>query len=50
VAEPGAWTIERIDPIGNVKGSAGIYSDAPSNPAGGSEIYYDNIKVYRNKK
>ena len=49
-AEPGAWTIERIDPIGNVKGSAGIYSDAPSNPAGGSEIYYDNIKVYRNKK
>ena len=46
-AEPGAWTIERIDPIGNVKGSAGIYSDAPSNPAGGSEIYYDNIKVYQ---
>jgi hypothetical protein len=48
--EPAAWTIERIDPIGNVKGSAGIYSDVPSNPAGGSEIYYDNIKVYRNKK
>jgi outer membrane protein assembly factor BamB len=48
-AEPAAWTIERIDPIGNVKGSAGIYADAPSNPAGGSEIYYDNIKVYRNK-
>ena len=24
-AEPAAWTIERIDPIGNVKGSAGIY-------------------------
>ncbi|HXG57046.1 MAG TPA: PQQ-binding-like beta-propeller repeat protein [Vicinamibacterales bacterium] len=48
--EPAEWTIERIDPIGNVKGSAGIYADAPSNPAGGSEIYYDNIKVYRNKK
>jgi outer membrane protein assembly factor BamB len=48
--EPSAWTIERIDPIGNVSGSAGIYSDAPSNPAGGSEIYYDNIKVYKNKK
>ncbi|MBA3298092.1 MAG: PQQ-binding-like beta-propeller repeat protein [Acidobacteria bacterium] len=48
--EPADWTIERIDPIGNVKGSAGIYADAPSNPAGGSEIYYDNIKVYRNKK
>jgi outer membrane protein assembly factor BamB len=48
--EPAAWTIERIDPIGNLKGSAGIYADAPSNPAGGSELYYDNIKVYRNKK
>ncbi len=48
--EPAAWTIERIDPIGNVKGSAGIYADAPSNPAGGSEIYYDNIKVYKNKR
>jgi len=48
--EPAAWTIERIDPIGNVKGSAGIYADAPSNPAGGSELYYDNIKIYRNKK
>jgi hypothetical protein len=48
--EPAAWTIERIDPIGNTKGSAGIYADAPSNPAGGSEIYYDNIKVYKNKK
>jgi outer membrane protein assembly factor BamB len=47
--EPAAWTIERIDPIGNVKGSAGVYADAPSNPAGGSEIYYDNIKVYKNK-
>ena len=48
--EPAAWTVERIDPIGNVKGSVGIYADAPSNPAGGSELYYDNIKVYRNKK
>jgi outer membrane protein assembly factor BamB len=48
--EPAAWTVERIDPIGNAKGSVGIYADAPSNPAGGSELYYDNIKVYRNKK
>ena len=54
--EPVAWTIERVDPIGNLKGSAGIYADAmnsqPKNPdgtGGGSEIYYDNIKVYRNK-
>ena len=55
--EPAAWTIERVDPIGSVKGSPGIYADAmnsqPKNPdgtGGGSEIYYDNIKVYRNKK
>ncbi len=47
--EPQAWTIERIDPIGNLKGSPGIYADAPSRVGGGSELYYDNIKVYRNK-
>ena len=48
--EPAAWTIERIDPIGSVKGAAGIYADVMnSDPKGGSEIYYDNIKVYRNK-
>jgi hypothetical protein len=48
--EPAAWTIERIDPIGNLKGSPGLYADAPSAAGGGSEIYYDNIKVYRNSK
>jgi outer membrane protein assembly factor BamB len=47
--EPQAWTIERIDPIGNVKGSPGLYADAPSQAGGGAELYYDNIKVYRNK-
>ena len=48
--EPAAWTIERIDPIGNTKGSPGIYADVMnSDPKGGSEIFYDNIKVYRNK-
>jgi outer membrane protein assembly factor BamB len=48
--EPAAWTIERIDPIGSVKGAPGIYADVMnSDPKGGSEIYYDNIKVYRNK-
>jgi hypothetical protein len=48
--EPAAWTIERIDPIGNQKGSPGIYADVMnSDPKGGSEVYYDNIKVYRNK-
>jgi outer membrane protein assembly factor BamB len=47
--EPTAWTIERIDPIGNTKGAPGLYADAPSAAGGGSEIYYDNIRVYRNK-
>jgi len=48
--EPAAWTIERIDPIGNHKGSPGLYADALNSAAqGGSEIFYDNIKVYRNK-
>lgn len=49
-AEPAAWTIERVDPIGNLKGAPGIYADAPSAPGGGSEIYYDNIRVYPNAK
>jgi outer membrane protein assembly factor BamB len=48
-AEPAAWIIERIDPIGSVKGSPGIYADVPAQAGGGSEVYYDNIKVYRNK-
>jgi len=26
-----------------------LYADAPSAAGGGSEIYYDNIKVYKNK-
>ena len=49
-AEPAAWTIERLDPIGSLKGAPGLYADAPSAAGGGSEIYYDNIKVYRNRK
>ena len=48
-ARAGAWTIERVDPIGNHKGAPGIYADAPSRVGGGSELYYDNIKVYKNK-
>ena len=49
--EPAEWTIERVDPIGSLKGSPGIYADIPNaDPKGGSEVYYDNIKVYRNKK
>jgi outer membrane protein assembly factor BamB len=47
--EPAAWTIERVDPIGSLKGAAGLYADAPSQAGGGSELYYDNIKVFANK-
>jgi outer membrane protein assembly factor BamB len=48
--EPTAWTVERVDPIGSHKGSPGIYADAMNSaPQGGSEMYYDNIRVYRNK-
>jgi outer membrane protein assembly factor BamB len=47
--EPAKWLIERIDPIGSHKGSPGLYADAMNSaPQGGSEIYYDNIKVYKN--
>ncbi len=49
-AEPSQWTIERVDPIGSLKGSPGLYADAPSQAGGGSELYYDNIKVYPNQK
>jgi hypothetical protein len=49
-AEPEAWTVERIDPIGNRQGAAGLYADAPSQPGGGSELYYDNVRVYANSK
>lgn len=46
--EPAAWSIERVDPIGSLKGAAGLYADAPSQAGGGSELYYDNIKVFKN--
>jgi outer membrane protein assembly factor BamB len=41
-AEPGAWMIERIDPIPNRQGAPGIFGSALS------ELYFDNLKVYRN--
>ena len=40
--EPSAWMIERIDPIPNRQGAPGIFGSALS------EIYFDNVKVYRN--
>ena len=42
-AEPAEWMIERVDPIGNRQGSAGVFADAPN------EVFFDNIKVTPNK-
>ncbi len=42
-AEPGAWTVERVDAIGNHQGSPGIFGNALA------EIYFDNLKVTPNK-
>jgi outer membrane protein assembly factor BamB len=42
-AEPAAWTIQKIDTIPHRMGSPGIYGD------GISEIYFDNVKVYKNQ-
>ena len=42
-SEPGAWTVERVDAIGNHQGSPGIFGNALA------EIYFDNLKVTPNK-
>lgn len=41
--EPDAWMIERIDPIPNLQGAPGIFGN------GLAEIYFDNLKVYKNQ-
>jgi outer membrane protein assembly factor BamB len=41
--EPAAWTIEKTDTIPHREGSPGLYGD------GISEIYFDNLKVYKNQ-
>lgn len=41
-AEPEAWTIEKIDTIPHRHGSPGLYGD------GISDLYFDNVKVYKN--
>jgi outer membrane protein assembly factor BamB len=42
-AEPAAWTVEKIDPIGHHMGSPGLYAD------GISDVYFDNVQVYKNQ-
>lgn len=41
--EPEKWNIERIDPVPNLTGSAGIYADATN------EVFFDNLKVTPNQ-
>jgi hypothetical protein len=41
--EPAAWTLEKMDTMGNKQGSPGIYADATF------EVYFDNVKVTSNK-
>jgi hypothetical protein len=41
--EPKAWTIEKIDTIGHRTGAPGLYAD------GASDMFFDNIRVYRNQ-
>ena len=48
-AEPAAWTIERVDPIGKSEGQPRPLRRRALAVGGGSELYYDNIKVYKNE-
>jgi outer membrane protein assembly factor BamB len=41
-AEPAAWMIEKIDPIGNKEGAPGIFAAAPFG------LYLDNLKLTAN--
>ena len=41
--EPAAWTIEKVDKIPHKMGSPGLYAD------GISDVYFDNVKVYKNQ-
>ena len=41
-AEPGSWSVERVDPIPNLQGSPGLYANAPF------EVFFDNLKVRPN--
>jgi hypothetical protein len=42
-AEPAAWTIEKIDEMGNRQGAPGVFGNALA------ELYFDNLKVTANK-
>jgi hypothetical protein len=42
-AEPDAWLLDRVDPIGHRQGSPGLYADAPV------EVFFDDVKVTSNQ-
>jgi len=50
--EPAAWTIEVEDPKPNREGSPALYGYATGilENEPGAEIYYDNLRLTRNKK
>ena len=45
------WTAKAVDSTPNVGGSPGLYgySTAISEKSPGTPVYYDNVKIYRNK-
>ena len=42
-AEPAAWNIDKVDPVGNREGSPGLFGDSQSG------VLYDNLKVTANQ-
>lgn len=42
-AEPEAWLLDRVDPIGHRQGSPGLYADASV------EVFFDDVKVTANQ-
>lgn len=41
--EPQGWMIDKVDPISNLKGAAGVFADAQNG------VDFDNLKLYPNK-
>lgn len=50
-SEPESWTIEMMDPVPNTEGSPGLYaySVGISDTSPGTEVFFDNVSVYRNQ-
>ena len=48
--EPAGWMIEMVDPCPNLEGSPGLYAYSKGTTARkhGSNVFFDNYRVYRN--